>query len=137
MLYDKNIDGVALTHDLVQKTFNLHNSPHRRLGFTKDRIQMFSPVFVFRKKSMLTNVFNQKLTVLQEVGLIDFWIKRYTDDRASKSSSRLPTRLRMQNIKAVFQIGAVLYLISFAIFILEVTSGRNQRTKKILDYLTY
>lgn len=136
-LYDEDINGVVLGSDISQKAFNLENSPHRRLGFTKDRLFMYSPVFLFRKKSILTEVMNKQLQTLRETGLIEFWTKNYIDDRKAKSKQRQPSKLRMENILAAFHICGIMYLISFIVFIFEVISAKFNRIKSILDYLTY
>lgn len=86
---------------------------------------------------MLTQVFNQQLQFLQEGGLIDFWVKNRIDDRKSKSKYREPSKLQMENIMAAFEICAIMYFISFIVFILEMISVRYRRIQLVLDYLTY
>lgn len=136
-LYDDDIDGVVLASDISQKAFNLENSPHRRLGFTKDRLFMYSPVFLFRKKSVLTTVINKQLQTLRETGLIEFWIKNYIDDRKPRSKQREPTKLRMENILAAFQICGIMYFVSLLVFVLELFSVKYEKVKRVLDYFTY
>lgn len=136
-LYNDDINGVVLASDISQKAFNLENSPHRRVGFTKDRLFMYSAVFLFRKRSALTAVIDNQLQTLRETGLIEFWIKRYIDDRKPKSKKQEPTKLQMGNILAAFQICGIMYLISFVVFVFEVISVRFDRIKRILDYITY
>lgn len=136
LLYEENIEGVAFSQDLTQKAFNLQNFPHKRLAFTKDRLFMYSPVFLFRKKSMLTEVFDKQLNTLQETGLIDFWIKNYTFHRNQKIKKREPSKLRMENIIAVFEICALMYTISFLVFIFEILSRKCRYIQYILDYIT-
>lgn len=136
-LYDSDINGVVLASDITLKAFNLENSPRRRLGFTKDRLFMYTPVFLFRKKSVLTEVISKELQTLRETGLIESWTKNYIDDRKPKSKHRKPSKLRMESILAAFQICGIMYLISFVVFILEVISVECHRIKRILDYLTY
>lgn len=138
VLFDRDIEStVALSTDLNQKWFNLKNAPYRRLAFTKDRLFMYSPVFIFRKKSMLTQVFNQQLMTLREAGLIDFWVKNRIDDHKLKFKHREPSKLRMENIIAAFQICGILYFVSFVVFILEIISVKYRRIQLVLDYLTY
>lgn len=137
-LYDENIEGVVLCNDLQQKVFNLRNAPHFRVGFTKNQLFKFSPVFIFRKKSMFRRMFNDKITMLQESGHIEFWTKNYTDNRAPKTKVNQPAKqLRMGNIAAVFQICGAIYLVSFVVFIMEIMSKRCKRLKQFIDYLTY
>lgn len=135
-LYNNDFNGVVLSTDLSQKSFNLENSP-RRLGFTKNRLFMYSPVFLFPKKSPLTSVFNQELQTLREAGLIEFWTKLFVDDRKPKSRHRQPSKLQLDHIFAAFQICGVLYVFSFIVFVLEVISTKCHRIKYILDFLTY
>lgn len=136
LVYEENFEGVAFINDLTQKAFNMQNFPHKRLAFTKDRVIMYSPVFLFRKKSMLIDVFDNQLHTLQETGLIDFWIKSYTFHRDQKKIKRQPSKLRMQNIRAVFEICAVMYTISFVVFILEILSRKYRYIRYVLDFLT-
>lgn len=136
-LHDSDIDGVGLANHLSWKYFNLVNSPHRRLGFTKDRLLMYSPVFYFRKKSVLKEVFNEQLQRLREIGLTQYWIKKYIDDRIVKRHQREPKRLQIKSIFAAFEICIIFYFISFVVFILEMLSTRCQRIKVFIDFLTY
>lgn len=136
-LFDLNVEGVSISSDLSQKAFNLKNSPNRRVAFTKDRIFMYTPVFLFRKKSALVNVFNKQLEILRETGLIEHWIKNYIDERKMMSKQKEPTTLQIDSIRAIFQICAIMYLISIVVFILELVSVKYRRIKEILDYFTY
>lgn len=134
--YDSNMNGVALATEVLQKAFNFEN-PLRRLGFTKDRLFMFSSVFVFRKKSMLTRVFNEQLQRLQEFGLPELWKKSRVEEHKVKAKKTEPTKLGMNNVLAAFQICGVLYAVSFFVFILEIISVKFPRIKYVLDFLTY
>lgn len=137
ILYDENIEGVALSTDLNQRSFNLENSPNRRIAFTRDRLLMYSPVFLYPKKSMLRDAFNNQLLKLRETGLIEFWIRSYGDDRKEKTKQRDPSTLRIENIIAAFEICGILYLISLIVFIFEMISSKCRIIKRALDFLTY
>lgn len=136
-MYDQEINVVAFAIDLTQKSFNLKNSPERRLAFTKDRLFMYSPVFIFRKKSLLTSIIDRKLQMLRETGLIEFWIENNIDDRNSNLEQKEPTRLKIENILAAFQICSLMYLISFIVFIIEIKCTKYPPIKYVIDYLTY
>lgn len=136
IFYDSNIEGVAFANDLLLKTFNLKN-PNRRLAFTKDRFLPYSPVFLFRKKSPMTRVFNRQIQSLQQSGLIDYWTKERIDPHESKSTKTKPSTLELKSVFAAFQICGVLYMFSCFLFILEMMSVKCQRIKQILDYFTY
>ncbi|XP_031623062.1 uncharacterized protein LOC116340616 [Contarinia nasturtii] len=136
-LSNGDIVGVVLATDLAQKRFNLKNYPSRRLAFTKDRLYMYSPVFLFRKKSALRKVFNKQLLALREAGLIEFWTKHFIDHRKLKDKRKPPSKLRIENLYSVFHICGIIYAISVMVFILEIFSAKYQHIKRILDYLTY
>lgn len=135
-LYDDRFNGVVFSTDLSQKSFNLENAP-KHLGFTKNRLFMYSPVFLFPKKSVFINVFNEQMQILRETGMIEFWTKKFIDDRKSKLRHREPSKLQLDHILAAFQICGVLYLFSFILFILEIMSTKCRRIKSILDFFTY
>lgn len=134
--YDNDTQGVVLATDLLQTAFNLKN-PRRRLSFTRDRLYMSSNVFLFRKKSILKNVFDDELLQVQRFGLVELWKKNKMGGIKKKSKKTQPTKLGLEHVLAAFQICGVLYFISFIIFVLEVISVRYQRIKKILDFFTY
>lgn len=119
------------------KYFNLVNSPHRRLGYTKDRLFMYAPVIYFRKRSILKEVFNEQLQRIREAGVTQYWIKKYIDDRKTKPNHRAPKKLQIKSILAAFEICIFMYFISFIVFILELLSTRYRRIKVFLDFLTY
>lgn len=135
--HDDATNAVVLTNTFSLKHFNLVFSPHKRLGITKDRLIMYTAVFYFHKPSLLKNPFNKELQKYHEAGLIVHWTKTRLDYRRERSNQRTPTKLKVENIFAAFQICALMYLISFIVFILEVISGRYPRIRYILDYLTY
>lgn len=134
--YDSNMNGVILSTEVLQKAFNFYH-PQRRLGFTKNRLSMIPSVFVFRKKSMLTPIFNEHILRLHEFGLPEFWKKKYIEQRTQAKKKTQPTTLGFDSVSAAFRICAVLYLISTVVFILEICSVRCPRIKKVLDFLNY
>lgn len=133
--FDENILTIAA--EVSQKAFNLRNSPQGRLGFTKDRIFMFSSVFFLHKKSMFLEVFDVHIQLLKEAGLIDYWIRKYIDDRKTKTKHRKPTKLQIENVLAAFHVCLIMYNISFVTFALEVISVQYQRIQKMLEFFTY
>lgn len=137
-LFEEKYEGtVALSIDFIQNAFNLQNYPHRRVAFTKDRLFMYSPVILLKKKSMLSGVFNEQLKTLRETGLIKYWVKKYTDNRHEKLTQREPSKLRMKSIFAAFEICGIMYLFSAAIFIMEIISRKLRSVEFILDYFTH
>lgn len=136
-LYESNSDGVAFVTDLTQRSFNIKYAPARRLEFTKDRLYMFSPVYLYPKRSLLISVIDHQLQLLREAGLIRFWIATSTDDHKPNPKQREPTKLQIENVLAAFQIVALMYFISFIVFIIEIKCANYPRIKYVIDYLTY
>lgn len=134
--YNNNIDGVVLSNHLSLHYFNLVNSPQRRLSFTKDRLFVYFPAILFRKKSILKELFNEEMQKLTQAGLVQLWTTKYMDSRNMKIN-RIPETIQMEHIIGAFYICLALYLVSFITFISEVISVKCRRVKRILDYLTY
>lgn len=134
-LYNNDTSAVAYSTKLCLLSYNLENPEHRLAG-TKDHLHMFPSIFFFRKTSPLVVEFNRQLQLLQESGLIDYWIKNITNPRKS-NEKREPTKLKMTSILAVFQFCGAMYIISIIVFILELISMKSKRIKSIIDYITY
>lgn len=136
--HDSDNNGVVvLWSDFILNYFNLVESPYRRLSFTKDRLFMYNLGFYFRKKSLLTPLFNHELTKFDQSGLTRFWISNYMDDRKIKSKYRSNFKGHIENVFGACEICAFMYLISIVVFILEVISTRQSRIRCIIDYLTH
>lgn len=126
---------MAYSNKLCLINYNLQN-PQHRLAATKDHLNMFPAIFLFRKTSPLVMEFNRQLQLLQQTGLIDYWIRNLTNPRKS-IENRHPTKLEMTSILAVFRICGAMYIVSFVVFLLEMISTKSKRVKSIIDYLTY
>lgn len=131
-LCNSNGENVVLSNDVSLRYFNFKNSPHRRLGVTKDRIFLRHPTIYFRKKSILRNLFNNQIRKLTQSGLVEFWSSKYTTIQNDNSNS-----FHSENLRDIFQLGAFMHGISFIVFILELISIKRQRIRILLDFLTY
>lgn len=98
---------------------------------------MTSSVYLFRKKSVLVEVFNQQLRLLRETGLLQHWISNYVDNRKIKLKPIAQTHFHIENIFGILQICAVMYFISFVVFALEMIGARYRQIKNVVDSLTY
>lgn len=133
--YD-DINGVVTSVDLVYRYFNLMNSPYRRISFTKDRLFMYSTVFYFSKRSPFKDFFNEKLHEIRDAGLLSHYIKNY-EDHQSKVYQSSYLKFRMDSMFTALKICAIMYLISFIVFILEIISVKSRLVKYFIDFLTY
>lgn len=138
--HDNKEDGVMMISPNTLKNFNLRNIPHRRLSISKNRFFMRNMVLFFRKKSIVRDLFSAEFGWLNQAGLIQFWMSKYRDDRRIKSNQRTlieRSNLQIETLYGTLQISAVLYSISFIVFILEVISVIYLRITVVLDFLTY
>lgn len=116
--------------------FNLQYYPHRWLSITKNRMFMFTPVIYFRKPSILGDPFNKEIQKYREVGLIKYWSTKYRNNRKDKVTKKKKP-IQMCSIMIIVKIGALTYLISFIVFILELYSTKFLRIRRVLDSFTY
>lgn len=135
-LQNGELDGVFFTNDVTVNYYNLINKSWRKVRYTRDVVRPHTPVFYFRKSSILTVMFDKKIELCNESGLTIHWIEKYKG-KLRRSKFRKPSKLEMVSIMAILQISAALYLIAFIVFLMEIFSHKNDYIKKILDFLTY
>lgn len=137
LFYDSDIDGVVRSAKQLMMHFNAENYPRRHLSFTKDQLYNNLVVYYFPKKSVLRNLFNNRIRIFLQSGLSEFWYTQnmYTSSEVPKESAQSP--LHFKNIIGILQICAPMYLITCIVFHLEVISVLFPRIKYITDYLNY
>lgn len=112
------------------------NKSSHQLEFTRDALRTIDPVFYFPKHSILTRMFNVKIQICQETGLINRWISQYTH-KLKKDQQKEPRKLGMPSITAILKISAAMYLLAFIVFLLEMFKNNHKRIERFLDFLTY
>lgn len=132
--HSNEINGVIIASDLIYRYYNLV-SPNRRLSYTKDRLFMYTVVYYFPKQSPFEDLFNVKLQNLKDAGILSHYTAKY-DDHKSKNY-KPPQRFQMDSLFPILEICAIMYLISFVVFVLEIISTNYRRIKYCIDYLTY
>lgn len=134
---NNEFDGVVFANEISQRYFNLMNPSHNRLAFTNGWIT-YTGSFYYPKETMLKDLFTEHLQRFRENGLITHWTHQFTDVHSSKLPQKVPPmKLRIENILIAFQIVAIMYLISFIVFILEIITVKFHRIRYAIDYLTY
>lgn len=81
-------------------------------------------------------MFDRKIEMFREAGLIKYWTSKYRRRMDDKVPTKLK-KLNVHNILAIIQIAAVMYLVAFVIFLLEIVSYEYTRIRNCLDYFTY
>lgn len=137
--YHDNFNGtsVVLMNEITPKYFHKLQDPKRYLSYTKDRLFIQNTVFYFNKRCTLRELFNQKLRIFQEAGLVDYWIENYTESMRMKPTGKSPSKLKLANIFGAFQISIIMYIFCSIVFILEIVSVRIRHVKFVIDYFTY
>lgn len=138
--YYDNFNGtsVVLMNEITPKYFHKLQDPKRFLSFTKDRLFIQNTVFYFHKRCTLRELFNQKLRMFQEAGLVDYWIENYTESIRMKTIvKKRPKKLKVENIFGALEIGIAMFMLCCIFFILEILSVRIRYIRFVVDYFTY
>lgn len=126
-------DGVAFGTDIIANYFNLVSKSQRQIESI--RVRTLAPVFLFRKNSIVSQLFNQKVDTCLESGLTFHWLAQFNRER--RKSPRLPKKLGLVNVIAILQIFTVLCLFSLFVFVLEILCHECYVIEIFLNYLTY
>lgn len=135
-LLNGELDGVYFINDVGVNYFNSLKNSWRRIGHTRDIVRPHTPVFYFRKNSILTWMFDRKIEIFNEAGLTMHWIAKY-QPKQRKSKFKKPTTLKISGIITILEILIILFLLAFLIFLMEIFAGANGYIRKVLEYLTY
>lgn len=134
---DNEVNGVVYSNNMQVGYFNLLNS-NRRIQMTKDRLYLMPVVIYFPKDTILQPLFDSKLRLFAENGLLDYWCKKYSDERTeSKYQKREPMPLEFENIVGLLEICSVLIAVSSIVVWLEVVSLKLNILKHSVEYFTY
>lgn len=119
--------------------FNLMNVPLRRLQMTKDRLFLMSIVIYFNHVSTLQPIFDDELMSLTDSGLIQYWTREFIDGRSHTKNymQRVPKRLDIQNVLAIFEICSGLLAFCLLVFVLERFGTRFTVLRTFIENLTY
>lgn len=129
-------EGVVFTNYITLNYFNTIEKSWSRIGHTHDVARSFNPSLFFNKHSILRWMFDRKIEMCKEAGLISHWAARYLHKQDEDRQRKLK-KLSIQNILAILQITAVMYSIACLVFLLEILSCEHDCIKKFLDYFTY
>lgn len=138
-MYDRELSGAVYCNDLQMKHFNLLNSPRRVFQLTKDRLFLMNVVIYFNNVSILRPLFDYELRLLTDNGLIEYWTRSYIDERTigRRLTQRVPRKLNLKNVFAIFQISIALLVLCCGVFLIEKLSSRCLWLKTIVDSVTY
>lgn len=135
-LSNGDLNGVVYIHAHSVEYFNLIY-PFQRLEYTESRAFINFPVFYFAKHSKFVDAFNQQLNLFIESGLIEYWTERFIDRKKYEKRDKIPQKLGVNGILAIFTICTALYTISLLVFIAEILSDKFAFLKRSIENLTY
>lgn len=74
-LQNGELQGVFFSNDVAFNYYNMINKSWRRIKHTRDILRPHTPVFYFRKSSVMTGLFDKKIEILNESGLTIHWVE--------------------------------------------------------------
>lgn len=125
LLDDDSFNGVFITDDTVYPMYNKLNrrNPSHLFPVSKERIAYIYFVFYLRKHSCLTTSLNNHIKYLSSSGIINYYINMYKDAHFMKiQSHKMRQTLSLYQMQGIFLICAVLYLVAFITFLIELIS---------------
>lgn len=76
----------------------------------------------FPKNHFLANLFDEKVKILNSVGLIDYWISKYLKDKLMEVSSPTPKKLTMDQLAGGMYVLFAGFSIAVFVFFIELFS---------------
>lgn len=117
---DPMFDGAFLDYNtriLYENELNYNSSTYK---ICQESVMSSFIVAYLSKNHYLEKEINYRITELKTNGILNFWIKKYTNFKNSKSASTYrPSALKMENLRGAFEILLYGLLISFAFMIIE------------------
>ncbi|KNC29321.1 hypothetical protein FF38_02449 [Lucilia cuprina] len=129
------LTSTALLDSLAH--YNYKNCNTSTLTYIGETIHSFPCVMYFKKHSMLRQSIDRKLKIFSDAGITAMIARRYVRTEFLKMNTRseFVSQLTNINLKGLYLISGVMFLISTIVFILELLTRKSQRLKKLLDFL--
>ena len=111
----------AFPRSLSRAAFIHHLGGNKEpLTFCKERFLTMPVVIYTNKDFYLIDSLNEKIEHLKQSGLIDFWQRKYFDERVLKNKEqKVPKVITMSHVMGSIQILLIGYVISLIGFIIE------------------
>ncbi|KAI8119060.1 hypothetical protein CVS40_9366 [Lucilia cuprina] len=117
--------------------YNYNNWNTSLLTYIEETIHSFPCVMYFKKHSMLRSSIDRKLKVFSDAGIISHIARKHVRTKFLNMNTRseFVTKLKNQNLKGLYFISGIMFLISTVVFILELLTRKPQRLEKFMDVL--
>lgn len=142
-LRSSSFDGVYMTTSAAIAHYNMKNFRKGHIAMTKDKILLLPYAIYFRKNSCLEKTINLQIGRFSANGLISVWTDDLTHEklakvylRSERFQMRVPKKLSMDQFWGVFVVCMLMYVISAAIFVMELVAVRFKFIRVLLDFCT-
>ncbi|XP_037809285.1 uncharacterized protein LOC119602033 [Lucilia sericata] len=129
------LTSTALLDSLAH--YNYKNWNTSTLTYVEETIHSFPCVMYFRKHSMLRSSIDRKLKIFSDAGITSHIARKHVRSKFLKmnTNSQFVSRLANGNLKGLYFISGVMFLISTVVFIMELLTRKSQRLEKFMDAL--
>jgi hypothetical protein len=123
--FDSNFKGVLFTYMADALLFNMQNVKNRSLKICSERFLLNQRVFYFPKDFYLVEEFNHQISVLSANGILTKILSEFVDQSflSVKSENAGPSPISWNQISGIFFITSIGLLISFFVFVSEISSN--------------
>lgn len=136
VLRDEKYRGVYETAKSYISYINWVRFREPTILMTKDTIQLAPIVIIIQKPSCLKKPFDQQILAFQSSGLIQDFEKYFTKN-IKDIEDKEPKKLNIDQFIGLIEICAVLYALSFLIFLMELLALKHEKMKKFIDFFTF
>lgn len=134
---DGTTNDIVLTDINIYEYFNSINFPKRRVHFSREILVRISAIFLYEQESVvLRHEFNNKLSQLQQSGLIDNYQRIYRGIKHD-TPTKEPKTLHVGQISPIFRICCILHTIALLVFLFELFADKYEILARFIEYLTY
>ncbi|KAM7342833.1 uncharacterized protein ACRADG_010112 [Cochliomyia hominivorax] len=115
--------------------YNFMNYNTSSLTYVEESIYSFPCVMYFHKHSMLRSSIDRKLKLLYDAGIISYFVKKHVRSKYQNmnTGTQFESWLVNGNLRGLYYVKCVMYLIALLIFILELLTGKSRRLQMIMD----
>lgn len=103
------------------------------LQICKEKLMTVNIVMYFPKNSYLKDTFSRKLNELSTAGIIQYWVKKYADERFLnvEAGNFRNQKLSIEKLSGVFNIWLIGLAISILSFVLELIIAKIRKAFKL------
>ncbi|XP_058811319.1 uncharacterized protein LOC131676215 [Topomyia yanbarensis] len=132
------LDGVVMVSSEHVAFHNKHRIDKGFIRSTRDNIATLPIVIYYPKRSFLVPEFNRVIGQIQMAGLMSYWVQRYGNYDffpRKESKEQQPVPMDVRQLTGCYEACAVLWVLSFVVFLLECWSRKLRLLRIVLEFL--